>query len=141
MADHADRKELIRRIFDEVINHGKVERVDDLFDPEFQTITPEGTFDREGFKDYVRMWLTGFPDAHCEVGDLIAEGDHVSWSVRATGTHTGEFMGIPPTGNSIDFDSLNVGEFRNGRAYRHKLVQDTMTLMQQLGVIPPPVGA
>jgi predicted ester cyclase len=133
----ADNKEIIRRMFDEVINHGKIELIDDLFDPEFQTITAQGTFDREGFKDYVRMWLTGFPDAHCEVSDLLAEGDRVSWTVRATGTHTGEFMGIAPTGSSIDFDSMNVGEFRNGRAYRHKVLQDTLTMLQQLGVIPP----
>src|SRR5919199_6769625 len=132
----ADKKETVRWIFDEVINNGKIELVDELFDPDFQTITPQGTFDREGFKDYVRMWLTGFPDAHCEADDLVAEGDRVAWSVRATGTHTGEFMGIPPTGNAVDFDSFNVGEIRHGQAYRHRLVQDTMTLMQQLGVIP-----
>jgi predicted ester cyclase len=133
----SDHEELIRRIFDEVINHGKIELIDDLFDPDFQTITSQGTFDREGFKVYVRTWLTGFPDAHCEVSDLLVEGDRASWSVRATGTHTGEFMGIPPTGNSIDFDSMNVAEIRYGRAYRHKVVQDTLTMLQQLGVVPP----
>jgi predicted ester cyclase len=133
-----DNKETVRRIFDDVINHQKIELIDELFDPQFQTVTGQGTFDRDGFKDYVRMWLTGFPDAHCEVGDLIAEGDRVAWSVRATGTHTGEFMGIPPTGRSIDFESLNIGEFRNGLAYRHKVVQDTVTMLAQLGVMPPP---
>ena len=132
----SDNKEIVHSVFDAVVNRGKIELVDELFDPDFQTITPQGTFDRDGFKDYVRMWLTGFPDAHCEADDLIAEGDRVSWSVRATGTQTGEFMGIPPTGNAVDFDSMNVGEFRNGRMYRHKLVQDTLTLMQQLGVVP-----
>ncbi|MDQ3980015.1 MAG: ester cyclase [Actinomycetota bacterium] len=133
-----DHKTLIRQVFDEVVNRGKIELVDDLFDPDFQTITQQGTFDREGFKDYVRMWLTGFPDAHCQVDDLIVEGDRVAWTVRATGTHTGEFMGIPPTGKAIDFESFNIGEMRNGRAYRHKVLQDTLTMLQQLGVIPPP---
>ena len=132
----SDHKETVRRVFEEIVNLGKVDLVDDIFDPDFQTITPQGTFDREGFKDYVRMWLAGFPDAHCEVGDLIAEGDRVSWSVRATGTHTGEFMGIPPTGNAIDFDSFNVCEMRNGRPYRHKVLHDMLTMLQQLGAIP-----
>jgi predicted ester cyclase len=131
-----DHKAVIRQVFDEVVNLGKIELVDDLFDPDFQTITAQGTFDREGFKDYVRMWLTGFPDAHCQVDDVIVEGDRVAWTVRATGTHTGNFMGIPPTGNAIDFESFNVGEMRDGRAYRHKVLQDTLTMLQQLGVIP-----
>lgn len=49
-------------------------------------------------------------------------------------------MGIPPTGRSIDFDSLNIGEFRDCLAYRHKVVQDTATMLAQLGVMPE-VGA
>lgn len=131
-----DIRTTVRRMFDDVINHGKLELVDDLFDPEFQSITPQGVLDREGFKDYVRGWLTGFPDAHCEVYDLVAEGDTAAWGVRATGTHTGEFMGIAATGNSIDFLSLNIGHFRGGRGYRHHVMMDVQTLMSQLGVNP-----
>lgn len=136
MAGAESNKDIVHRMFDEVINKGHIDLVDELFDPEFQTITPQGTMDREGFKDYVRGWLTGFSDAHCEVYDLIAEGDKVAWGVRATGTHDGEFLGIPATGNPIDFDSLNIGEFRDGRAYRHKVLMDIPTLMAQLGVGP-----
>ncbi len=129
-----DHKETVRRMFDEVINSGKVEVVDDLFDPDFQSVTPMGTLDREAFKDYVRMWRAGFADVHCDVGDLIAEGDRVAWSVRAKGTHTGEFMGIPPTGNTVDFDSLNIAEFRDGRGYRHRVMMDIPRMLEQLGV-------
>lgn len=134
MPDIGDNQAVIRRIFDEVINHGKLEVVDDLFDPEFQSTVPQGVLDREGFKDYVRTWRTGFPDVHCEVGDLVAEGDQVAWSVRASGTHTGEFMGIPPTGNTVDFDSLNTATLRGGRLYGHRVMMDLATMMQQLGV-------
>lgn len=94
------------------------------------------TLDRDAFKDYVRMWRAGFPDVHCEIGDIIAEGDKVAWSIRATGTHTGEFMGIPPTGNTVDFDSLNLAEFRDGLGYRHTVMMDLAKMMQQLGVTP-----
>jgi predicted ester cyclase len=132
----ADNKETIRRMFEEVINRGKIELVDDLFDPEFESVTPQGTLDREGFKAYVAGWRAGFPDIHCEVADLVAEDDRVAWSVRATGTHTGEFMGIPPTGNTVDFDSLNIGRFRDGRGYRHTVMMDIPKMMTQLGVTP-----
>ncbi|MGH8917732.1 MAG: ester cyclase [Actinomycetes bacterium] len=129
-----DNKDTVRRMFDEVVNQGQIELIDELFDPEFQTETPQGILDLEGFKGYVLAWRTGFPDIHCDVDHLIAEGDEVAWSVRATGTHTGEFMGIPPTGNTADFDSLNIGEFRNGRAYRHRVMMDLTKMMGQLGV-------
>ena len=130
----ADNKATIRRMFDEVVNLGKLDLVDELFHPDFQTVTPQGTLDREAFKDYVRTWRTGFPDVHCEIGDLLAEGDLVAWSIRATGTHTGDFMGIPPTGRSVDFDSLNIAEFRDGMAYRHTVMMDIPRMMGQLGV-------
>ena len=80
------------------------------------------------------MWRAGFPDLHGEVDDVVVEGDKVAWSVRARGTHTGEFMGIPPTGNTVDFDSLNIAELRDGRLWRHRVMMDIPTMMEQLGV-------
>ena len=130
----------IRRMFDEVINQGRIDVVDELFDPDFTSETPQGTFDREGFKEYVRTWRTGFPDVHCEVDDVVESGDRIAWSVRAVGTHEGDFMGIPATGKKIDFDSLNVATMRDGRGLHHKVVMDTLRVMVQLGVVPEPAA-
>ncbi len=129
-------KETIRRMFDEVVNLGKLEAVDELFHPDFQSVTPQGTLDREGFKGYVAMWRAGFPDVVCTVDDLVEEGDRIAWSVRARGTHTGEFMGIPPTGRAVDFDSLNIAEMRDGKGYRHTVLMNDMKMMRQLGLMP-----
>lgn len=129
-------KDNIRRMFSDIINDGKLDLVDELFDPEFTSETPQGTLDRDGFRGYVAAWRSGFPDIHCEVDDLIEEGNQVAWSVRATGTHNGEFMGIAATGNAVDFDSLNIGEFRNGKGYRHKILMNDMKMMSQLGIKP-----
>jgi predicted ester cyclase len=129
-------KDTIRRMFDEIINEGRLELVDELFDPEFSSETPQGILDRDGFKHYVVGWRAGFPDIHCDVDDLIEEGDRVAWSVRAKGTHTGEFMGIAPTGRAVDFDSLNIAEFRDGRGYRHQVLMNETKMMTQLGVMP-----
>jgi predicted ester cyclase len=139
--DPVSNKDVVRRMFEEVINQGNVDLVDELFDADFETETPQGTFDRESFKQYVLGWRAGFPDVRCDVDDLLAEGDNVAWSVRAVGTHTGEFMGIPATGRRVDFDSLNIAEFRNGRGYRHKVVMDTLKMMTQLGLVPEAAGA
>ena len=129
---------VIRRMFDEVINKGNLDLVDELFDPDFRTLTPQGEMDRGGFKDYVAQWRAGFPDVHCEVSDVVESGDKIAWAIRATGTNTGDFMGIPPSGQRIDFDSLNIATFRNGKGYRHHVVMDTLKLMTQLGVVPAP---
>ena len=127
-------KDTIRRMFDEVVNHGKLDLIEDLFHPDFRTITAEGEFDRDGFRAYVEGWRAAFPDVHCQVEDLIAEGDMVAWAVRATGTQTGDFLGVPATGRSVDFYSLNIGQMRDGRAYRHRVIMDGATLMAQLGL-------
>ncbi len=131
-----DNKQVVRRMFTDIINDGKLDLVDELFDPEFTSETPQGTLDRNWFRQYVATWRDGFPDIHCEVGDLIEDGDQLAWSVRATGTHTGDFMGIPATGRTVDFDSLNIGRFRDGRGYQHKVLMNDIKMMTQLGVMP-----
>jgi predicted ester cyclase len=131
-----DNKQVVRKMFTEIINDGNLDLVDELFDPEFTSQTPQGTLDRNGFREYVASWRSGFPDIHCEVDDLIEDGDQVAWSVRATGTHTGDFMGIAPTGRTVDFDSLNIARFRDGRGYQHKVLMNDVKMMTQLGVMP-----
>ena len=52
------------------------------------------------------------------------------------GRQTGELMGIPPTGREVAYDKVHMLRFRDGKVTEHRSVRDTMTLMQQLGVIP-----
>jgi predicted ester cyclase len=133
-----DNRTVVQRMFDEVVNAGNLDAIDELFDEDFQSRTPQGDLDRSGFRDYVAGWRAGFPDVKCEVLDVVAEGDRLAWRIRSTGTHTGDFMGIPATGRSIDFDSLNIATFRDGRGYRHQMIMDTGQVMAQLGLGPGP---
>ena len=132
---------VIRRMFDEIVNKGNLDLVDELYDADFRTSTPQGELDRDGFREYVRQWRVAFPDVHCTVDDVVENGDRIAWAVRATGTHTGDFMGIAPTGRKVDFDSLNIATLRDGTIWRHHVVMDTLTMMTQLGVVPEPAGA
>lgn len=129
---------VIRRMFEEVVNQGRLDLVDELFDPEFTSETQQGTLDRDGFRDFVAAWRAGFSDVHCEVGDVVEQGDRIAWSVRATGTHDGEFNGIPATGRPVDFASLNVATMRDGRGLTHKVIMDLPAMMAQLGLMPEP---
>jgi predicted ester cyclase len=74
------------------------------------------------------------------VQDLIAAGDKTVARVRVSGTHNGEFIGIPPTGGSADMELIDIMRFDPaGLVCEHWGVADVLALMQQLGVVP--VGA
>jgi steroid delta-isomerase-like uncharacterized protein len=130
----ADNKTVVRRLFEEVVNQGALAVTGELLDPEFEATMPTGSMNVDGFKEFVTGWRAGFSDLHCDVRELIAEGDTVAWSVWCTGTNDGDFMGIPATGRTIAFNSVNIAHLRDGRVYRHTGMLDMLGMMQQLGV-------
>ena len=130
-----------RQFYEEVINAGAIDRVDefcteDFVDhEEFPGIPPN----REGVKQFFSMMRSAFPDFHMEIEDILVEGDRAAIRFRMTGTHEGEFMGIAPTHKRIDItgsDFLRIVD--EERAAEHWGVTDTMTMMQQLGAVPAP---
>jgi steroid delta-isomerase-like uncharacterized protein len=77
-----------------------------------------------------------FPDLHVTVEDLIAEGDKVVGRNSVTGTHQGEYMGLPPTGKSVTYNEIFIIRFVDGRIAETWGVVDVFSQMKQLGVIP-----
>ena len=77
-----------------------------------------------------------FPDLELTIDEMIAEGDTVVkvWTVK--GTHQGEVMGIPATGNTVNFSGFSKYRIKNGKLAECYELMDTFTMMQQLGVIP-----
>jgi len=132
-----DGKQLVQRMFEEVINARNVGLIDEVFDPAFVSHTAQGDLDREGFRAFVNGWIAAFPDLHCEISQMVSEGDRVSWTIRATGTMKGEFNGMPPSGKQMDFLSMNHGIFRGDKAQEHWVVMDMITMLTQLGFMPP----
>ena len=132
----ADGKQIVQRMFGEVINNGRMDLLDELFDPAFISHTARGDLNRDAFRAFVAGWRSAFPDLHCDVSQLIEEGDDVSWTIRATGTMKGEFNGMPPSGKQMDFLSMNHGVMRNGKAVEHWVIMDMITMLTQLGFMP-----
>jgi len=92
---------------------------------------------KEGVLEFFRMYRAAFPDLQMDPEDVLASGDKVVARVRATGTHTGEFMGMPATGKSIDVQLIDIMRFaEDGLVREHWGVVDMLTMMQQLGVVP-----
>jgi predicted ester cyclase len=83
------------------------------------------------------MYRAAFPDLRMDAEDVLASGDKTVARVRATGTHRGELMGIPPTGKRVDVELIDIMQFDDaGSVSEHWGVIDTMSMMQQLGVVP-----
>lgn len=133
-----DHAATMRRMYD-LINAGDVEGfgarlADDFVEHEELPGLDPG---KEGVKAFFRMYIAAFPDLRMSAEDVIASGDTVVARVRATGTHQGEFMGMPPTGKHVDVQLIDIIRFGDdGLAHEHWGVFDAMTMMQQLGAIP-----
>jgi steroid delta-isomerase-like uncharacterized protein len=121
-----DNKQSARRFYEEVINARNADALGELLVPNGVDHT-FGSQDTEQAKQFFTMVYQAFPDLHAEVHDVIAEGDLVAARVTYTGTHQGEFLGIPATGkqtrtNGVDLfrmqdaDKLSTGVGRTHSA-------------------------
>jgi steroid delta-isomerase-like uncharacterized protein len=133
-------------MYEECFNKGDLSMVDDVISENFVSRTPNpGGLppDREGFKQTVNLLRSGFPDLNMTVDGMVAEGDTVAARVTARGTHTNEFMGIPPTGKQVTMTGMDFVRFENGKVVERWGAWDQLGMMQQLGVIPAeaPAGA
>lgn len=95
---------------------------------------------KEGVRQFFSHYMQGFPDLRFESQDMLSSGDKVVARFRVTGTHEGEFMGMPATGRRVDVEGIDIVRFADdGPAVEHWGVFDALGMMQQLGAIP--VGA
>ena len=84
------------------------------------------------------MIVAGFPDLHWTLHDTIAEGDRVFGYSTWTGTHNGEFLGIPATGGPVEVEAWTVDRYRDGTFIEIRIIMDVAALLGQLGVLPTP---
>jgi predicted ester cyclase len=132
----------IRRGFEEGINQRKLAVFDELLAPNYVNHSlPAPMPGPEGMKAVVGMFLAGFPDFQVVVEEIVADGDVVCTRGHFTGTHTGDFQGIPATGRSINASYIDMWRLEAGRAVENWAQLDMLGLMQQLGVIPAPQAA
>lgn len=90
---------------------GRAEMVDELHAEGFVDHSAAGRpVDREGFKSGIRELYKVFPDFHADITNLVIDTEHLKVAVRwsATGTHRGEFMGIPASGRTIAFSGIEI---------------------------------
>jgi steroid delta-isomerase-like uncharacterized protein len=132
-----ENKAIMRGMIEELWNQGKMEAADKYFSadhvaPDIPTVPPGP----EGVKMIAGMFLNAFPDLHMEIEDIIAEGDKVVARFVETGTHKGDFMGVPATGKSVKFAEVGILQIQDGKIVKSWYNLDQFGLMQQIGAIP-----
>lgn len=134
-----DNETLVSRYFNEVLNWGKLEVIDEIAAPNFAfriPTLPEPVRNPEGLKQFVTGLRNGFPDIHFTVGREIADGDKVAARWTITGTHLGLFLGIPPTGKRVQDQGVDIFHIVGNKILEIWVNENDLGLMQQLGVIP-----
>ena len=142
MASTEQNKALVREIL-AAIDRGDRSVIDRQFSPAFQAHFPgtPGPMNREAFKEFLAVSRQGLPDGLHRVEDQVAEGDLVGTSGTFTGTHTGEFMGLPPTGRRVSSPFILLTRLTDGKVTEAHAQADYLGMMQQLGAIPSPEPA
>lgn len=133
-----DHAATLRRFY-ALVNAGDVDGLGELLAGDFveHEVAPGLEPTKDGVLEFFRMYTAAFPDLRFEAEDVLASGDKVVARVRVTGTHRGEFMGMPATGKSIDAQAIDIVRFGDdGLAHEHWGVFDTMAMMEQLGAVP-----
>jgi predicted ester cyclase len=129
------QKSVIRQIFEDAMNTGRTELYGDLIHPAYINHDfPAPVEGIEGFLIVDRMFRTAFPDFKVMIEDEVVSGDRVATRGFFSGTHTGEFMGIPPTGRSFHCTYSDIWRLEDGKGRENWVQMDMLGLMQQLGV-------
>ena len=90
----------------------------------------------EGFTQFFTMLRSAFPDLNIEVEHMIADDNNVAFAYTVTGTHQGDFMGVPTTGKRISARGMQIARFEDGKMVERWGSSDELGILKQLGVEP-----
>ena|SRR5207253_2580146 len=127
-------KAIVRRLIEEAQEQGKLEVIDEILAEDFvdHSALPGLPPNREGVRILFGALRHAFPDLRVEIHEQIGEGEKVVTRKTFTGTHQGEFIGVPPSGNRVQFEVIDILTVRDGKVREHRLQYDQLGLMKQL---------
>lgn len=134
-----DTKTIARRFYEEVINKGDMRLAKQLIAADYieHPRLPGVGSGLEGFKQFIGMVSTAFPDIYVAVEDVITEGDKAAVRLTIDGTHKGIFMGdFAPTGKHVTWTGIDIIRVADGKIIERWNERNLLGLMQQLGVVP-----
>jgi len=132
--------DVVRGFIEQVLNQGNIEAAGQFFweDMVEQVPFPGQGPGLAGLKDVLRGLRAAFPDMHWTIQEQIAQGDKVLTRFEWTGTHRGAFLGVPATDRAVRVWGMVIDRLEGGKIKETRILMDTLGLMMQLGVVPPP---
>jgi predicted ester cyclase len=137
-----DLKAIARRTLEEVFPNGDVAALAevvhvDVVNHEAPPGAPQGL---DGMTQTMRWLARAFSDRRYEIHQVVGEGDTVVVYCTFHGRHTGEFMGLAPTGRSFASRQVHIVRFQDGKGIEHWAVRDDLAMLRQLGALPSQAG-
>jgi steroid delta-isomerase-like uncharacterized protein len=132
-------KTIARRVIEEIYGQGRLDTADELIADDaisHDAALPEPLRGIQGIRDAAAGYRAGFPDLHLRIEEQCSEGELVCSRWTATGTHTGDFWGLAPTGKEATVTGMTMDRIAGGKIVESWTSWDALGLMQQLGAVP-----
>lgn len=124
-------------VWDEILNKGNIDMIDTHFASNYVNKTVTSTVNGQAeAKEFFGAFLTGFSDIKFVVDEIFGVDDRLVKRWTFSGTHTGEFSGIPATGERITVKGVSIARIENDKIVEELDYMDDLGFLQQLGAIP-----
>ena len=133
-----DNATLARRFYNEAWNKQKLNVVDELVSSTHALYDPSVQGSQSGpevYKRRISEISSAFPDLRFVINETISEGEKVAVSWNLSGTHKGEYFGVPGTGKTVSVDGTTIHHFANGKILDSFVCWDHLGLLRQLGIV------
>jgi steroid delta-isomerase-like uncharacterized protein len=131
----SDPKALLAQFGAKILGEKNFTALSDLMREDYIQHNPLVGQGSKGFKDFFEAWFQASPDFKFELKQIVSEGDKVWVYGTYSGTHKGDWLGIPATGKAYKFDAVDIFRVEDGKLAEHWDVLDIYTLFKQLGAI------
>lgn len=137
--DNEQNKAIMRRFVVASSDDNYRSNLKPLLAPDFVLHQADGTqHNQEVFLQHLNYFLTAFRDSYFDVEEQVAEGEMVVTRGVWGGIHGGDFQGLPPTGKQVAINAVLIDRIVDGKIVEHRSLFDMLSMMQQLGIVPPP---
>jgi predicted ester cyclase len=132
-----DNKNLVRRFYEEIVNAGDVDKLEEVIAPEYVEVHDgkRHAIGIDGAREHVLGGRNTYPDLHLTIEKQIAEGEWVVTCLTARGTHQGAWLGIKPTGKVVSFTVVNVDRVVGGRIAEHGGAANMLGPLLEIGAV------
>ncbi len=130
-------KEVVRRFLVDVVSTGDVSKLDELIAPDYVEVFGNQVYEIgiEGAKEHVLGVRKTYPDLRVKIEQQIAEGEWVATRITARGTHSGEWLGISPTGKVLEYTGVNLDRVVDGKIVEHGGAANLLMPLLEAGAV------